>query len=104
MVQRGQRAGLTFEPLLEIRISGDILGQDCDGDSLVQAGVGGLAPRLVPPEPAGAPVLSPHESIDAPQDAGSRLPIQRQVTMAVVVPNQLNHSKRRATLRPLLRS
>ncbi len=42
MVQRGDRAGLTLEPLLEIGIRRDMLGQHLDGDRAVQAGVGGL--------------------------------------------------------------
>ena len=32
---------LALEPLLEIRVGGDMLGQDLDGDGAGQAGVGG---------------------------------------------------------------
>ena len=42
MVQRGDGAGLTLEPLLEIRIRRDMLWQHLDGDRAVEAGVGGL--------------------------------------------------------------
>ena len=42
VVQGGDGAGLTLESLLEIRITGDMLGQHLDGDGAVEAGVGGL--------------------------------------------------------------
>ena len=42
VVQGGDRAGLTLEPLLQIRITRDMRGQHLDGDGAVQAGVGGL--------------------------------------------------------------
>jgi len=34
--------GLALEPLLEIRVRRDVLGEDFDGDGAVQAGVTGL--------------------------------------------------------------
>ncbi len=42
MAQRRDRAGLALEPLLQIRIRGDMLGQHLDGDGAVEAGVGGF--------------------------------------------------------------
>ena len=42
MVQGGDRAGLAFKPLLQIGISGDMLGEDFDRHGAVQAGVGAL--------------------------------------------------------------
>ena len=42
MVQRGNRAGFALEPLLQIGVIGDMLGQHLDGDGAVQAGVGGF--------------------------------------------------------------
>ena len=42
VVQRGDGAGLALEPLLQVRIGRDMLGQHLDGDGAVQAGVGGL--------------------------------------------------------------
>ena len=40
MTQRGERLGLALEPLLQIRVRGDVLGEDLDGDGAVQARVG----------------------------------------------------------------
>ena len=40
MVQRGDRLRLALEPLLQIGISGDMLGEHLDGNGAVQAGVG----------------------------------------------------------------
>ena len=42
VVQRGDGAGLALEPLLQIGIGGDVLGEDPDGDGAIQAGVAGL--------------------------------------------------------------
>ena len=42
VAQRGNCPGLTLEPLFEIRMSGDMLGQDFDGNGAVQAGVSGF--------------------------------------------------------------
>ena len=36
------RNGLALEPLFQIGIAGDMLGQDLDGDGTIQAGVGGF--------------------------------------------------------------
>ena len=41
VVQAGDRLGLALEPLLQIRITGDMLRQHLDGDGAVQAGVSG---------------------------------------------------------------
>ena len=53
VVQRGDGAGLTLEPLLQVRIVGDMLGQHLDGDGAVQAGVRGLV-DLAPCRPRRA--------------------------------------------------
>ena len=42
VVQGGDRAGFALEPLLQVGIGRDMLGQHLDGDGAVQAGVGGL--------------------------------------------------------------
>ena len=42
VVQPRDRTGLALEPLLEVRIIGDMLGQHLDGDGAVQAGIGGF--------------------------------------------------------------
>ncbi len=38
VVQAGDGLRLALEPLLQIRIGGDVLGQDLDGNGAVQAG------------------------------------------------------------------
>ena len=40
MTQGRERLGFALEPLLQVRIGGDVLGQDFDGDRAVQASVG----------------------------------------------------------------
>ena len=42
VVQGGDGAGLTLEPLLQVRVSGHMLGQHLDGDGPVEACVPGL--------------------------------------------------------------
>ena len=42
VVQAGDGLGLALEPLLEVGVSGDVLGEDFDGDGAVEAGVGGF--------------------------------------------------------------
>ncbi len=42
MVQAGDRLGLALEPLLQIRVRGDLLRQALDGDGAVEAGVAGF--------------------------------------------------------------
>ena len=42
MTQRGERLGFALEPLLQVWIRRDMLGQDFDGDRAVQAGVAGF--------------------------------------------------------------
>ena len=42
VVQAGDGLRLALEPLLEIRVRGDMLGEDLDGDRAVQASVAGL--------------------------------------------------------------
>ena len=37
-----ERLGLALEPLLQVRVSGDMLGQDLDGNGAIQTGVAGL--------------------------------------------------------------
>ena len=39
VVQGGNRASLALEPLLQIRVTGDMLGQHLDGDGAVEARV-----------------------------------------------------------------
>jgi hypothetical protein len=39
MTQRGERLGLAFEALLEVRVGGDVFGEDFDSDGAIQAGV-----------------------------------------------------------------
>ena len=42
VVQAGDGLRLALEPLLQIGVRGDMLGQDLDGDGAVQAGVAGF--------------------------------------------------------------
>ena len=42
VIQGGDRAGLALEPLLQIGIGGDVLGEHLDGDGAVQPGVASL--------------------------------------------------------------
>ena len=42
VVQARDGLRLALEPLLEIGVTGDVLGQDLDGDGAVQAGVAGF--------------------------------------------------------------
>ena len=42
VVQGGDGAGFALEPLLQVRVIGDMLGQHLDGNGAVQAGVAGL--------------------------------------------------------------
>ena len=42
MTEGGERLGLALEPLLQVRVGGDVLGKDFDGDRAVQARVGRL--------------------------------------------------------------
>ena len=42
VVQAGDRLRLALEPLLEVGVRGDMLGQHLDGDGAVQAGVPGI--------------------------------------------------------------
>jgi hypothetical protein len=42
VVQARDGLRLVLEPLLEIGVGGDVLGQDLDGDGAVQAGIAGF--------------------------------------------------------------
>ncbi len=42
VVQGSNRSGFALEPLLQIGVIGDMLGQHLDGDGAVQAGVAGF--------------------------------------------------------------
>ena len=42
MAQGRERLRLALEPLLQVRVGGDVLGQDLDGDGAVEPRVGGL--------------------------------------------------------------
>ncbi len=42
VVQAGDGLRLALEPLLEIRVRGDVLGEHLDGDGAVQPGVTGF--------------------------------------------------------------
>ncbi len=42
VVQAGNGLGLALEPLLQIGVCGDVLGEDLDGDRAVQTGVAGF--------------------------------------------------------------
>ena len=42
VVQAGDGLRLALEPLLEVGVGGDVLGEDLDGDGAVQAGVAGF--------------------------------------------------------------
>jgi len=46
VVEGSDGSCLSFEPLLQVRISRHMLGQHLDGDGAVQAGIGGFIDLL----------------------------------------------------------
>ena len=42
VVQAGDGLGFPLEPLLQLRVAGDVLGEDFDGNRAVEAGVAGF--------------------------------------------------------------
>ena len=68
VVQGGDGAGLALEPLLQIGVRGDMLGQDLDGDGAIRPGVAGLVASREPP--LHPPVTSAERrALDSPPDA-----------------------------------
>jgi hypothetical protein len=51
MTEGGERFGLALEPVLQFGISGDVLGQNLDGDRAIQARIGRLIDFAHPASP-----------------------------------------------------
>ena len=57
VVQAGDGLGLALEPLLQVGVRGDMLGQHLDGDGAVQAGVAGFVDLAHPTRANGREAL-----------------------------------------------
>ena len=56
MTERREGFCLALEPLLQIRVGGDVFGQDCDGNRAIEAGIRGLVD--FPHVPRAEPVIA----------------------------------------------
>ena len=57
MIQLRNGLGFSLEPLAELRVAGDVRGQDFDRDGAIEAGIAGAVDLSMPPAPS-APVIS----------------------------------------------